>query len=255
MYRTTARRSVSERATPVVMLGRRLRLVAVVIAAAVFAAAAVGFVMGVAAAGDPGVRPMTKMWPIKQDGGPSAADHRAWVEKYGQQARQMPNLPDVDAATPEQRAAATDLLIRTQAGTAAYADPAAAEAAGYTLIGDLARAGQDPGIANAMGAVAAAMPDMMNMMHVANVHRSGAVLDPSAPDQLMYTYQGDGAWKLTGVMYLADGAYPGAPPVPGGPITRWHYHPLMGAKHLMMHLFFVPGNDLAHAYAINMDDM
>ena len=241
MYRTTVRRSVSERATSVVMLGRRLRLVAVVIAAAVFAAAGVG-VMGVTAAADPG------------DDGPPA-DHRAWVEKYGQPFREVPNLPDVDAATPEQRAAATDLLIRTEAATAAYADPAAAEAAGFTFIGDLARAGQNPGIAGAMGAVAAAMPDMMNMMHVKNTHPSGAVLDPSSPDQLMYTYQGDGTWKLTGVMYMADGAYPGAPPVPGGPITRWHYHPRMGSRHLMMHLFFVPGNDLAHAYAMTMDGM
>ena len=53
---------------------------------------------------------------------------------------------------------------------------------------------------------------------------------------------------------MADGAYPGPPPVPGGPITRWHYH-RMGSRHLMMHLFFVPGNDLAHAYAMTMDDM
>ena len=96
----------------------------------------------------------------------------------------VPNLPDVNAATPEQRAAATDLLIRTEAATAAYADPAAAEAAGYTFIGDLARAGQDPGIAGAMGAFAAAMPDMMNMMHVKNIHPSGAVLDPSSPDHI-----------------------------------------------------------------------
>ena len=246
MYRTAARRSVSERATPVVMLGRRLRLVAVVIAAAVFAAAAVGVVMGVAAAGDPGVRPMTKMWPIKQDGGPSAADQRAWVREYGVNALTTPNLPDVDAATPEQRAAATDLLTRTEAGTAAYADPAAAEAAGYK---------QDPGIADFTEAFAAAMPGKMAMMHVRNVHPGGAVLDPSAPDMLMYALQGDGAWKLVGVMYLADGAYPGAPPTPGGPITRWHYHPRMAMRHLGMHVFFVPGNDLAHAYAIDMDDM
>lgn len=242
MNRTTARRSVSERATPVVMLGRRLRLVAVVIATAVFAAVAVGGV-GVTAAADPG------------DDGAPPLDHRAWVEKYGVPFREVPNLPDVGAATPEQRAAATDLLIRTEAATAAYDDPAAAEAAGYTFIGDLARAGQDPGIAGAMGALAAAMPDMMNMMHVKNNHPSGAVLDPSSPDQLMYTYQGDGTWKLTGVMYMADGAYPGPPPVPGGPITRWHYHPRMGSRHLMMHLFFVPDNDLAHAYAMGTDSM
>jgi hypothetical protein len=96
----------------------------------------------------------------------------------------------------------------------------------------------------------------MAMMHVRNVHPSGgAVLDPSAPDMLMYDHQGDGTWKLVGVMYLADGAYPGAPPTPGGPITRWHYHPRMAMRHLGMHVFFVPGNDLAHAYAIDMDDM
>ena len=89
---------------------------------------------------------------------------------------EVPNLPDVNAATPEQRAAATDLLIRTEAATAAYDDPAAAEAAGYTFIGDLAHAGKTPGIAGAMGALAAAMPDMMNMMHVKNNHPSGAVL-------------------------------------------------------------------------------
>ena len=52
------------------------------------------------------------------------------------------------------------------------------------------------------------MPGKMAMMHVRNVHPSGAVLDPSAPDMLMYALQGDGAWKLVGVMYLADGAYP-----------------------------------------------
>jgi hypothetical protein len=231
------------------MLGRRLRLVAAVIAAVVFAAAAVGFVMGAAAACDPGVRPLTKMSPFKQDGGSSAADPadvRAWVLRYGQDARTMPNLPDVDAATPEQRAAATDLLTRTEAGTAAYADPAAAQAAGYDF---------NPVIANTFEALAGAMPGKMMMMHVPNVHRGSALLDPSAPDMLMYDYQSDGSWKLDGVMYLADGAYPGPPPVPGGPITRWHYHPRMAMKHLGMHLFFVPGNDLAHAYAVNMDDM
>jgi len=41
-------------------------------------------------------------------------------------------------------------------------------------------------------------------------------------------------------------------PAPGGPITRWHYHDKSGGKGLMMHIFFVPGNDLAHAYATEM---
>ncbi len=110
-------------------MGRRLRIVAVVIGTAVFMAAAVGCMMGPAPTGDPGFRATTKMWPFKQD--PPAPDMRAWVEKYGQNALQMPNLPDVGAATPEQRAAAKDLLVRTEAATAGYVDLAAAEKAGY----------------------------------------------------------------------------------------------------------------------------
>ena len=135
---------------------------------------------------------MTKMWPIKQD--PIALDRHAWALKYGQDLREMPNLPDVDAATPEQRAAAIDLLTRTEAGTAAYADPAAAEAAGYTRIGAVVRAGQNPGIVAAMEALAAAMPDNMEMLHISNVRDSSAVLDPNAPEHLMYAYPGQ--WRL-----------------------------------------------------------
>lgn len=68
----------------------------------------------------------------------------------------------------------------------------------------------------------------------------------------MYGYQGDGNWVLMGVMDTANDAYPAAPPDPGGPITRWHYHDKSGGQALMMHLFFVPGNDLARAYAADM---
>jgi hypothetical protein len=236
-------------------MARRLRIVAVVIGTAVFMTAAVGCMMTAAPSRNPGIHPTTKMWPFKQDGGASPDDLRAWARKYGQDARQMPNLPDVNAATPEQRAAAIDLMRRTEAGTAAFANPDAAVAAGYTLIGDVVRAGQNPAIAKTMEALDGAMPGMMSMLHVANVHHSNAVLDPNAPDDLMYDYQADGTWKLSGVMYMADGAYPGPPPDPGGPITRWHYHSRMKGVHLMMHVFFVPDNDLAHAYAYSMDGM
>ncbi len=71
----------------------------------------------------------------------------------------------------------------------------------------------------------------------------------------MYDYEGNGVWKLVGVMYLADGAYPGPPPTPGGPITRWHYHSRMAGEHLGMHIFCGMDDDLAHAYAVNMDGM
>lgn len=233
----------------------RLRIIAVVIGAIAFTATAVGCTTGANPSAEPRFHPATKMWPFKRDGGASAEDLRAWAQKYGQDARTMPNMPDVNAATPEQRAAALDLLHRTEAGTAAFVDPDAASAAGYTLIGTVAHAGQNPAMAKAMEALNGSMPGMMSMLHVANVHKSNAVLNPNAPDDLMYAYQPDGTWKLSGVMYLADGAYPGPPPTPGGPITRWHYHPRLRGIQLMMHVFFVPGDNLAMAYAYNMDGM
>jgi hypothetical protein len=242
----------------VVLLGRRLRIVAVVIAVVVFAAAAVGVVMGVAAGGDPAVRTMDKMWPFKQDpgpdGGPSKGDKRAWVQKYGAgPAWSLPNLPDVAAATPEQRAGAMDLLIATENGTAPYADPKVAAAAGYNFSGGLSGLLQkNPGLAKGIQAF---QPNKMVMLHVSNTHPSSTPLNPNEPEDLMYMYNNDGSLMLMGVMYLADAAYPGPPPTPGGPITRWHYHVIAGATQLGMHVFFVPGNDLAQAYAIDMPDM
>jgi hypothetical protein len=181
----------------------------------------------------------------------------AWAHRYGLDRATMPNLPDVAAASPEQRAAAADLLVHTEAATARYADPAKAAAAGFDLQASLARAEKEkPGKAAAISRVDAGdEPGHMPMLHVANPanRADGKVLDPEAPETLMYEYQGSGAWKLVGVMYTANEAFPGAPPDPGGPITRWHYHSKDGpGDRLMMHVFFVPGNDLASAYAAEM---
>jgi hypothetical protein len=71
----------------------------------------------------------------------------------------------------------------------------------------------------------------------------------------MYEYQGHNTWKVIGVMFTANEIYPQAPPDPGGPIMRWHYHDKLLGQALMMHVFFVRGNDLAHAYALRMDGM
>ncbi|MEB3070627.1 hypothetical protein [[Mycobacterium] vasticus] len=251
----TSARHAEPQAARVVVLGRRLRIAAMVIAAAVFAAAGVGVVMGVAAAGDPGVRMMVKQ--IKLDGREVEAAREAWAHQYGQDFSRMPNLPDVAAATPEQRAAAADLLARTEAATAAYVDPAKAEAAGYQSI-QAALAGAEkelPQLPNWMQKIdAGTMPAWRPMLHVAVQHRDNTVLDPSNPPVLMYDYQGHNTWMLVGVMYVANGAFPGPPPTPGGPITRWHYHDKAPGS-LMMHVFFAPDNDLAHAYALNMESM
>ena len=166
----------------------------------------------------------------------------------------MPNLPDVSAASPEQRQAATDLLTQTEQDTAKYSDVATAKAAGYDLQAALTRAeAKKPKLKDEMASVdAGKMPKAMPMLHVANkaFRKDGKVLDPNAPETLMYEYSGHGAWKLIGVMYTATESYPAAPPDPGGPIVRWHYHEKSGGASLMMHVFFVPGNDLANAYAL-----
>jgi len=182
----------------------------------------------------------------------------AWSHHYGQDRSTMPNLSPAGSGTAQQQGAATDLLTRTEAATAPYADLAKAKAAGYDLQASLARKEQkSPRMAQQMKQIDAGNAPTgakMPMLHVGNkaLRGDGKVLDPNAPETLMYSYQGSGSWKLIGVMYIATESYPQAPPNPGGPITRWHYHDKSGAKGLMMHLFFVPGNDLAHAYATEM---
>lgn len=191
-------------------------------------------------------------------GGPAAGDpdRKAWAQKYGQAVSQMPDLPDVASATPQQQAAAADLLARIEAGTAAFADVAAAKAAGYDVDTALATAeNRQPRLRQQMQAVDAGQPPKrMPMLHVvnkANLH-DGKVLDPSAPEALTYEYAGHNTWKLVGAAFTAAEAYPGAPPDPGGPITRWHYPDKGAAQVLTMQVFFVPGNDLAHAYALHL---
>lgn len=196
----------------------------------------------------------------KKAGAKSKVDpaRQAWAHKYGVDRSTMANLADASSASPDQQAAATDLLTRTEAATAKYSDLAVAKAAGFDLQASLAK--QEKKKPNRAGALqkiddGQQTPDgKMPMLHVGNDanRRDGKVLDPDAPETLMYSYQGQGHWTLVGVMYTANESYPQAPPDPGGPITRWHYHDKSGGEKLMMHIFFVPGNDLAHAYAAEM---
>ncbi len=184
---------------------------------------------------------------------------QAWAHKFGVDRTTMANLADVNSASPAEQAAAQDLLLRTEEATAQYADLDKAKAAGYDLQASLAQnEKKQPGKAKNLQRIDAGQqtPDgSMPMLHVGNdANRSdGKILDPSAPETLIYSYAGEGHWTLVGVMYTANESYPQAPPDPGGPITRWHYHEKSGGQKLMMHVFFVPGNDLAHAYAAEMD--
>jgi hypothetical protein len=243
-------------------LGHAGRAAAIALATIVILAAAVGIGLAFAEPGDHGMgapRTQSAAREATPTAGNPGLSRQDWAHQYGQDRSAMPNMPDVASATPDQRAAAADLLTRTEASTAAYSDVNAAKAAGYDLDGSLARTeARLPRYAQWLQAVdAGRTPPKMPMLHVANkanIH-DGKVLDPAAPEVLMYEYQGRGAWKLVGVMYLANEAYPQAPPDPGGPITRWHYHDQAVRIGLMMHMFFVPGNDLARAYALTMDGM
>jgi hypothetical protein len=251
-------------APPPARLGRRGRIAAIVAAAVVAAGAAVGVGMALGEPSDhAGAMNLTSHDTAPRTAGKHTrgdpAARQAWARQYGQDRSAMPNLPDVASASPQQQAAAVDLLTRTQAATAAYADPAKALAAGFDLQSALTRAEQrKPALAQLISQVdAGATPKRMPMLHVvnkANLH-DGKVLDPSAPEALMYEYQGHNTWKLIGVMYVANEAFPQPPPDPGGPITRWHYHDKHGGASLMMHIFFVGGNDLVHAYALTMEGM
>lgn len=123
-------------------------------------------------------------------------------------AHALPQLPDVAAATPEQVAAAQDLLNAAIADTAKYRDPAAARAAGYHV---------DPNAVGPGGKPA-------RFIHAGNPAngRDGVVLDPSRPESLVYWNRGNGQLVLVGVLFKALPGQPG--PAFAGPIARWHYH-------------------------------
>ncbi len=106
-------------------------------------------------------------------------------------------------ATPEQRAAAAKFAADTKAGIAKYTDVRVALADGY----------------------APSRPATPPMIHYNNPAYSkfGRSLDPSRPENLVYTPTSHGL-VLMGAMYQMP--RPGIPgPDIGGPITRWHTHP------------------------------
>lgn len=182
---------------------------------------------------------------------------QAWAHKYGVNRATMPNLAPVSQATARQQQAALTLLEDTERDTAKYANTTTAKAAGFDLQRAVAkRLNKTPQFAQALLRVdsGTSQPCHLPMVHVPNKanRHDGKVLDPNAPETLMYEYIGKGSWKLVGVMYTANESYPAAPPDPGGPITRWHYHPKSGGQQLMMHIFFGYGTDLAHAYEAEM---
>lgn len=172
--------------------------------AALVATAAVGGGTAVALAGDD---------PPPPDTGSTAHDHDAGTAGHGKagHGRRMPAghghepLAPYDeryaTATADEREAADELVAATRAGIAAYADPAAAEAAGY---GPPRRAG-------------GRTHHHLDRSLVAD----GEVLDPAHPEGLVYVDGPDGP-QLVGAFFVA----PAGTPVPAdaGGLVTWHSH-------------------------------
>ena len=164
---------------------------------------------------------------------------------------------------PEQTAAAKDLLAKTIAATTAYRDPAAATKAGFDVqaawdrkqkkLTGLGKEARDKG-----------------QVHVPNKanRTDGKILDPNAPETLIYRRSAEGKFTLVGVMFTAEKK---TPPTSYQPYVRWHTHEACtggGVKKLkpvdgkcaagttlrtsgaMTHLWFVDPAQLAQAYAV-----
>jgi hypothetical protein len=120
-----------------------------------------------------------------------------------------PNLPDVAAASEDERARAEALWKASMAGAERWRNPDAAAAAGFRFRDQDDQAG--PG-------------RRVRFLHVPNPawRLDGRVLDPTRPETLIYWNGPGDQLTLVGVMYTAARGASG--PAVGGPITRWHDH-------------------------------
>lgn len=112
---------------------------------------------------------------------------------------------ETTVATPEQEAAAEQLLADTVEGLWQWTDPKRAYEAGFRTIGD-APTGTE---------------------HLVNWNwiNDDVVLSPDAPESLVFRVTPSGDRVLEAAMYMAPAGTPDAEiPDVGGPITQWHVH-------------------------------
>ena len=104
--------------------------------------------------------------------------------------------------TDTQRTAADELVADTRATLRQYTSLDAAVADGFVNV----------------------TPEGRRVVHYARPDRlaDGNVLDPSAPESLVYAFPASTPPVLLGAMYLMEGR--GDPPTPGGCLTQWHRH-------------------------------
>ena len=120
-----------------------------------------------------------------------------------------PDLPidlgGVEGVTPQQQAAAENLVAITLLRLPKYADPAVAEADGFRTIRDGATGHEH----------------YINWSYIDDAH----VLDPDRPESLVYEPRPDGTKQLVSAMFmLPTGTTLDDVPELGGPLTQWHIH-------------------------------
>jgi hypothetical protein len=115
------------------------------------------------------------------------------------------DLSGVVGVSAEQEARASALVEATLRELPKYADPAAAEAAGYASIGD-----------GGTGSEHFVKTSLIN---------DNSLLDATAPESLVYSVQ-DGKRTLAGAMYIASAREPDDPSLTewAGPLMTWHEH-------------------------------
>lgn len=118
---------------------------------------------------------------------------------------EMPiDLGGVEGVTPQQQAAAENLVAVTLLRLPKYADPAVAKASGFHSIGDGSTGHEH----------------YVNWDHIDD----GRILDPDYPESLVYETR-DGEKTLVAAMYmLGSGATLDDVPELGGSLTQWHVH-------------------------------
>ena len=163
--------------------------------------------------------------------GGAEADHAAAGDGRDHGGRNRDYEVLWEEASPEERAAATGLVAETKAAAGRYQDYEEAVRAGYAPN-------------RGAGENATHHPNHRLM-------RDGKVLEPTAPESLVYWTAPDGQKVLVGVVYKA-GPDEDAP-APGGELTAWHTHaggtkchpasepdcPQDGVR--MLHVFFFEG--------------
>jgi hypothetical protein len=114
------------------------------------------------------------------------------------------DLSGTPGVTPQQQAAAEQLVVLTLARLPQWADAAVAERAGFRSIGD----------------------GFTGIEHLVNQRflDDGVILDPDRPESLVYDTKGGGRRLVAAMYMLKPGTSLAAVPDAGGALIQWHIH-------------------------------